>query len=176
MCMTHTHLTIKLHAQSICEQTRQLDMCAGPSRLGVANMAGHLWQQQRLVAELRVKLTNYFGKYLRDFDNNNVATPPLPLISFGFSFSYILIWFCRLRLLRLCSRVPTNCVCAGVHMHLCVCVSQLKQCYLKVGLAAQQLISSPSETHILNINYTTRKGPSPRHAHNGNPFPLPNHT
>lgn len=103
------------------------------SRLSVANMVGHLWQQQRrLVAELRVKLTNYFGKYLRDFDDNNVATPPpppLPLISFGFSFSNSLIWFCRLRLLRLCSRVPAKCVCAAVHMYgcvyaaVCVCVS-----------------------------------------------------
>lgn len=108
-------------------------MCAGPSRLGVANMVGHLWQQQRrLVAELRVKLTNYFGKYLRDFDDNNVATPPpplpLPLISFGFSFSNSLIWFCRLRLLRLCSREPAKCVCAAVRMYECVYAARVCVC------------------------------------------------
>lgn len=69
--LTHTHLPVKLHAQSICRQTTQLGGILGRpyGGRGICGSSG-LW------FEPRVKLTNYFGKYLRDFDNNNVAMQP----------------------------------------------------------------------------------------------------
>lgn len=90
----------------------------------------HLWQQ-RLLVELRVKLTNYLGKYLRDFDNNNVATQRTDAADkfrLQFRFQFV-VQAAALAALLACA---TNCASVSVCC-MCVCASQPKQCDLKVG-------------------------------------------